>query len=701
MSTPRELLLGTKTASIPSVEYGRSYFSQYFPNNDTFDHDKNHLQVGIRPSWVLQAREPTEIQSILLNQIRILREGDEIKINTPFTETDATSNLIQYGGVRAGWSNPNRFFTSYEVTRDFLNDVPDYIVDKYNEIYGPIRVGNPNQNTSCYPPTEHGGVGDWLKSETNNKRTTAYPNFKDFKRITFGPGTFYATAKYGEFPYLATIEEPHGLTLDLCGWWPSSKEYAKSSISPYCTGSAFRDFVDPDGILDSNGNIIHGSDGNYPPNEYNANGSASVGGYEHGIVGDSGYEEAAELLEQFPDITYIVGISVRESLVKPGTSSKTDRLLLDNSAGYTNHEAPGAYRVKYEIEGVNYIPVFTGELAPRAVDLFRGFKNFPWDGDFGDRWTEIYEKLLSGNIDQIQDGQSEAYNFILELGFEPKDGDENESIETRRVVMYRYPSVEDYYKIFKKYGIRTNFNIPSHLDDRETNRLKLNGNSVVWDYRLVDPEYLKDGNYLPEDPSIGNGLIETYGQSNESLFGFALGTNTTLYETIFEAPSTTECGETRYLYFSPRDPMYIPYVSTSKYGIVADACSGDEKGPFTDNQMPQTIADIRELSSLALSTSIQNNFIPMIHFSFNQWDNAKTLLYDSQITEGVFDLREIRFIIPPAPNWDFKYPDDFEGSSFEHFVYSTPFNELLPRDRFDVGFYFTESPPESNYSWGL
>ena len=84
MSNPRIDLLGTKTAHVPTLEdASKSFFSKYHPQNDTFDQESNYLAVGIRPSWVLQARELTELQTILKNQMRLILEGDEVVLSTP------------------------------------------------------------------------------------------------------------------------------------------------------------------------------------------------------------------------------------------------------------------------------------------------------------------------------------------------------------------------------------------------------------------------------------------------------------------------------------------------------------------------------------------------------------------------------------------------------------------------------------------
>jgi len=683
-TTPREYLLGTWTAYVPPLEdASSSFFSNYHPQNDTFGGEKNNVQIGVRPSWVLQARELTELQSILMNQFRLLAEGDEVKTTTPF------HNYFSYGGIRGGWFNPNTFVCTYEVTRDFLNYAPQSAIDKYNSVYGPIQLRREDDWVD-FP-----GVGDYLNTSSAGdgpitSERIAYPNFKDFKRITFGPGHFYVTPQNGQLSYLAQLPEQQ--TLDLFGWWPSRRGYAEDRHD--CCGGEWgeRYFVDPDG------------DGNYPPNEQNANGSGdgqfAVGHFET----NTGVGNKHELLGQYPDVTYFIGLNVVETLVKPGVSSKSDRLLLDNATGYNNHEAPGAYRIKYSVESVEYIPVFTGELCPYGLGLFNSLVDFPWDGEWGYKWQVIKDLLNSDEEDDVEQGQIDAMDFLYSLGYELKDTDQDVvDNDKKRVVLYKYPSAKDYFNIFNKHGFRRTFvDTENHLDDREKNRISLNPNSVVWDYRLIDPEYLKL--YLPENPSIGNGLMETYLSSEYYVryFGFALGTNSSI--SFLEDFDWTEPGDPIFHWFSKKDPMYIPYVSTSKYGLIGDLFGGSESGSFTD-ELITTVAHIKSLASNALKTEQGTNFLPILHTTYNQWEKLQTQVSDGEWASDartVFDTREMRFIISPAPMWDYvpeNEQDDPDGIHFEHHVYSSYYNELLPVHAYNDAMYFAYEPSSEGYSW--
>jgi hypothetical protein len=98
------------------------------------------------------------------------------------------------------------------------------------------------------------------------------------------------------------------------------------------------------------------------------------------------------------------------------------------------------------------------------------------------------------------------------------------------------------------------------------------------------------------------------------------------------------------------------------------------------------------LSVDALKTDTQISFQPLIHLSYNQFNN----LYGSQIgmngdglnSDQVFDMREMRFIIPPAPHWDHDGEDGY--------IYSAQYDELLPYQAYNTTTYFNNDVP---YSW--
>ena len=80
---------GTRTAYVEDFgESARSPFDSILESNDTFNHTDNYLQMGIRPGYVLQAKELTEMQTILRNQIRVLAESDPLGYGEPDANED-------------------------------------------------------------------------------------------------------------------------------------------------------------------------------------------------------------------------------------------------------------------------------------------------------------------------------------------------------------------------------------------------------------------------------------------------------------------------------------------------------------------------------------------------------------------------------------------------------------------------------------
>ena len=694
MSNPRLDLLGTKTAYVPTLEdASKSFFSKYNPENDTFVAEQNNLAVGFRPSWVLQARELTELQTILKNQLRLIIEGDEVVLSKP-------EDIADGGGLRKGWFNKDKLTVSCETTHN-PTTLPQESVDKYNEIYGKVQM-HPDDDQLL----EGTHVGDWLKNGEAVGTKTYFVNFRDFKRITFGPGEIYSHPQDGLQSYFLRNDETRHI--DLYGWVGSDIDYA--------VNDKIYDEDGQEGAPDS-------ADGNYPPNEYNANGSGATANTP---LQDND-ESPRELLGVQPDVTYILGLSFHESVVKPGGTASNDRYLLDNAAGYNNHEAPGAYRVKFVVDSMDYIPVFTGNLCPYAMQFCKTLLNFPWDDevcpvgwptDDGDDIHGLFTwfDIMTGIIPKLDDlttlfsedhplyslrsWASVAAEKLIQalgiLGYEIKPGDEGQDDFSKRIVLYKYPTVEEYFNIFNKYGIRKTFvDTENQLDDREKNRLKLNHNSVVWDYRLIDPEYLSGPDYVSPGGLIGNGLMDLYMKSEyyNELLGFAFGINYAQYYDLISGEH-----EGGYLFYQNHalDPMFIPYVPALKIGYRGAPAATDIQPYFTPERLPQTVAQIKSLASDALTTSTNQNFIPILNINS---DRAVPGEVGSQGSE-IFDPRELRFIMTPHKNTNRYWPgDDPFNPEYQSRTYYSYHGVTLPflLDTSDPpAGYFTKEEP---YTW--
>jgi len=699
MSSARLDLLGTKTAYVPPLEEAaKGFFSEYQPQNDTFNHEQNWLQVGIRPAWVLQARELTELQTILKNQLRLIVEGDEVVLST-------SKDIANGGGLRNGWFNKDTVTVSYENTSN-SEEIPQSAVNMYNEVYGTVQYVD-----SPFLP-DNLGVGDWLRdgNVVNPHYKQDFANFRDFKRILFGAGEFYVHPQKGLQPYFLKNDDER--YIDLYGWIGSD---SKHCLSPNVRDGGAGEDGEPAGI--------------YPPNEFHANGSGSTAAepYPEGLLPNI-------ILGQQPDVTYIIGLSFHETIIKPGGTDTNDRYLLDNAAGFNNHEAPGAYRIKFVIDSMNYIPVFTGSLCPYIIPFFKTLggdalesaSNFPFESDviypfsvpglaplgspleelsWLDARRKIYQLLEVGtkyplltfpNDGNPWDGklvltvaQEKILEFLKELGYQIKPEDDNQDVadENKRIVLYKYPTVSEYYDIFNTFGLRKTFVEPhGRLDDREKNRLKLNHNSVVWDYRLIDPKYFAE--HIPQGGIIGNGLMDLYGNADyEGKFSFALGTNSAIARAGYGGHQPEE----DYYWHHKHDPLYIPYVPALKVG---ERFYGD--APYFEEQLSQTVAEIKSLTFNALETSTNQNFIPILYNTSSMFLEVGGKDFIGAGAGKIFDPGEMRFIIPPSPKWDW-WQEEYTWV-YNNKVYYSYHGHTLPFDNTNnppAGYFNREGP----YSW--
>jgi hypothetical protein len=619
-------ILGTKKAYVPELgEQSLGFFKTYSPNNDNYDINKNHKQIGVRPGYVLQARELTEIQTLLQNQFRLMLEGDKL-------------------GLGNGWIDEVQFKCKYEVT-NLPSSLPQSAVDTYNNVYGDVVIPNGGGATA--------GVGDWLSSGGTN--VANYTNFRDFKRITIGPGKIYVYPKNRSVSYILEVDQEY--SVDLFGWSAAVEQYMS--------------FVD--------------TGGEYPPNEQNAINDTTPQAF------------SKELLWHFPNVSYIFGISFSEIVVKPGQDK--DNLLLDNAAGYPNHNAPGAYRIHFKVNGFHYIPVYTGSLSPYVFGktdgtgtspsdgkyvggFFQSLQSFPFDtttypnpnvlytldgyddplydytsfGCFGEdeewepTWQEAYDCLLGFiqhdadvNPSDINTMKEEIVRFLETLGYNSYNTSPDLDIDQVQIDLYEYPSVKEYFNIFNKYGFRDSFSDSvTQLDDREKNRLSLNSNSVVWDYRFYDKDYFK-GHMTG---FIGNGLIEQYYYDDR--FDFAMGVNSAFRK----VPSSGSGMGDLYRFFHPQSPMYIPYVSTSIDEMIDSEYPDNlDVGDFGSGNITETVDKIKTLTMDSISLTNQSVFVPIIDIEYKLTDT---------LSEQVVDPRELRFIHPPAPLRDY-YHDILDG----------------------------------------
>ena len=259
------------------------------PYYDDYDETKNFHRILFRPSNAIQARELTQLQSILQNQVErfgnhVFEEGSLVMGGT------ITVNTL-YEAVKVNAANPNGSGTATAETYRVAS-VGKYFQGQTSGVVG--KVINSTAATSSGDPLTL--YVTYVKANADSS-TTTYSKFLDneeLQEVTLNAAGAYADASNtNEFKTIL----------------PSEVAGHSSSTS---TGSA-----------------------------------ATVRG---GVFYTRGFfvrcDEQTVLLDKYSNTpTYRIGLQVTESAV----SSTDDDSLLDNASGSSNENAPGANRLKIEL----------------------------------------------------------------------------------------------------------------------------------------------------------------------------------------------------------------------------------------------------------------------------------------------------------------------------------------------------------------
>ena len=259
------------------------------PYYDDYDETKNFHRILFRPSNAIQARELTQLQSILQNQVErfgnhVFEEGSLVMGGT------ITVNTL-YEAVKVNAANPNGSGTATAETYRVAS-VGKYFQGQTSGVVGKV-INSVAATTSGDPLTLY---VTYVKANADSS-TTTYSKFLDneeLQEVTLNAAGAYADASNtNEFKTIL----------------PSTVEGHSSSTA---TGSA-----------------------------------ATVRG---GVFYTRGFfvrcDEQTVLLDKYSNTpTYRIGLQVTESAV----SSTDDGSLLDNASGSSNENAPGANRLKIEL----------------------------------------------------------------------------------------------------------------------------------------------------------------------------------------------------------------------------------------------------------------------------------------------------------------------------------------------------------------
>ena len=254
--------------------------SPYF---DDYDEKKDYHRVLFRPSVPVQARELTQLQSIMQNQIE--RFG-----NWAFKNGDTVSGCEGVDQPRVSFVRLNDFASNGSANSVSFNAtqyVGKTIVDENTGLEAVILYGN-NGFTTSYPDTN-----------------ILYLTYK-------GTGQGQNEVRYSEFTNNALLRIKNVAT-EGNTWLANIYSYANADSGKTTTGYA-RGIVFSEGVVYLNGNFVRVEQSTF------------------GLVRKHDTDAGNN----------VVGMVLEEQII----TENDDDTLLDNALGYPNENAPGSHRLK-------------------------------------------------------------------------------------------------------------------------------------------------------------------------------------------------------------------------------------------------------------------------------------------------------------------------------------------------------------------
>lgn len=314
------------------------------PYYDDYDEEKNYHRVLFRPAVPIQARELTQLQSILQNQVE--RFGD---------------NIYRQGTIIKGCSLNFDYNYSYVKIRDLQIDGQSVIVSSYANAfvedssglkskvvnyYQGLESQNPDLSTLFVKYINTGAASK--KKYANGDVLTVYASDYSIQGVTISSeGSLYTNS-------------------DIVVFTGGGGSGATANIVTYSSNGSIRDVVitNPGSGYTSSPNVTittsTGSSASLTALNYiaqitvanssftNPVGVGSAVTVSDGIVYQKGHfvrvEEQTTIADKYSNLPSNVslGFATYESIV----NSNSDSTLLDNAQGYSNYTAPGAHRLK-------------------------------------------------------------------------------------------------------------------------------------------------------------------------------------------------------------------------------------------------------------------------------------------------------------------------------------------------------------------
>lgn len=318
------------------------------PYYDDFSEDKNYHRVIFRPGVALQARELTQLQSILQNQIE--RFGDNVyKVGTVIKGCSLTTDYSYYYvkllDVQVDGQPVNLAGYSNTLVVQEGTGLRSYVV---NYATG-FESTDPNLSTLYLKYLNTGSSGE--KSYANSQVLTIYNRSRRVEEVIINNGgssysnsdTITFTSASGSGAVAEIITDSSGVITDVTITSKGTGYTSAPTITiNTSTGSSAnltaQHYIAQVTVADSSytapvgiGSAVKTSDGII---------------YQKGAFIQVGQQEA--ILEKYSSQpnNVAVGFAVAESIV----NSNVDSTLLDLATGSPNYSAPGANRLKLEPE---------------------------------------------------------------------------------------------------------------------------------------------------------------------------------------------------------------------------------------------------------------------------------------------------------------------------------------------------------------
>jgi len=327
------------------------------PYYDDFDESKNYHRVLFKPAVALQARELTQAQSILQNQVErfgqhIFKEGSIIKGCNFNFRSDIEYVKILDKNIAGLDVN-----TGLVSDGDFLRGQTANLVSRVTDTAGGLESQNPDLNTLFF---------NYISSDNT---TTAYANGEilEVYASTAGLANIQVTAIGDNYNNTDTVSisstnggnatatvntysngSVESITVTANGSGFTVDDYPTASVSgnSTATGATLRvNLQETMRVTVANSSFFSGSN-----TQFNVTGKAYEMSVGDGVVFQKGF------FQRFPEQSIIVskytnrpndlmvGVQTNESTV----NNSVDTTLLDNASGFANENAPGADRLKLD-----------------------------------------------------------------------------------------------------------------------------------------------------------------------------------------------------------------------------------------------------------------------------------------------------------------------------------------------------------------